>query len=93
MENDDPILQRDSSAWVFCVKASFVLAAGAMGGGIAFLPCDWWMRGFLAIGALYLTTSTFSLAKTMRDQHEAERLLRQVSDARTKKILKEYGEA
>jgi hypothetical protein len=39
-------------------------------GGIYFLPVDAWIRAFLCVGALYLVTSTFTLAKCVRDQQE-----------------------
>jgi hypothetical protein len=42
-------------------------------GGIYFLPVDGWIRAFLCLGALYLVTSTFTLAKCVRDQQEDRR--------------------
>lgn len=39
-------------------------------GGIYFLPVDGWIRAFLALGSLFLVTSSFSLAKCVRDQQE-----------------------
>ena len=39
-------------------------------GGIYFLPVDGWIRAFLCLGALYLVTSSFSLAKCVRDQQD-----------------------
>ena len=35
------------------------------------LPVDVWVRGFLGIGSLYVVTSTFTLAKCVRDRQEA----------------------
>ena len=37
---------------------------------ILYLPVDPWVRAFLGIGMLYLTTSTFTLAKVVRDAQE-----------------------
>lgn len=49
---------------------SFGVAMMFMIGGIYFLPTDGWIRAFLCLGALYLVTSSFSLAKCVRDQQE-----------------------
>jgi hypothetical protein len=43
---------------------------GALG-GIYFLPLDPWQRLFLAMTVLFLVTSSFTLAKVIRDQQEA----------------------
>ena len=40
-------------------------------GGIFFLPLDIWPRLFLAMSAVFLVTSSFTLAKVIRDQQEA----------------------
>ncbi len=50
-----------------------------------------WMRGYLVLGTLFLTGATFTLAKTLRDQFEAGKLINQLAQARTEKLLKEYG--
>jgi len=46
--------------------AAFIFVVG----GIYFLPVDGWIRAFLCLGALYLVTSSFSLAKCVRDQQD-----------------------
>ena len=83
----EPDLRRDSGAWRGFVVVSFVLAAFAMGLGIYHVPVDPWVRGFLAMGALFLTGSAFTLAKTLRDDHEAKKWLNKVADMRTEKML------
>ncbi|WP_051469171.1 YiaA/YiaB family inner membrane protein [Actinomadura oligospora] len=57
----------------FFVQAilSFVVSMAAVTAGIVFLPAPMWVRGFLALGMLYVTTSTFTLAKCVRDRQEA----------------------
>jgi len=49
---------------------SFAAAMVFVVGGIYFLPADGWVRAFLALGALFLVNSSFSLAKCVRDQQE-----------------------
>jgi hypothetical protein len=31
------------------------------------MPVDIWIKGYMAMGVLYLTGATFTLAKTLRD--------------------------
>jgi hypothetical protein len=57
------------------------------GVGIAFLPIEIWMRGYLAIGVLMVVQSSITLAKTQRDTAENARLVNPVETARTEKML------
>ena len=82
-------IQRDSSSWVFFVKLSFALSLAALGAGIVLLPVDLWMRGYLGMGVLFTVGSTITMAKTLRDDHEAQRLINRLSEARAEKMLKE----
>jgi hypothetical protein len=88
MRTDD--VQRDTPAWIFQVWASFLLAVGGTAIGILYLPLDPWLRAFLGMGLVFSVGSSFSLAKTLRDNHEARRLLNRLSDAKTEKIIREY---
>jgi hypothetical protein len=38
--------------------------------GIGYLHDSRWIRGFLALGLLYVVTSSFTLAKCIRDRQE-----------------------
>jgi hypothetical protein len=88
VRNDE--IQKDTAAWIFQVWASFALATGATGIGILYLPLDVWLRAFLGMGLVFSVGSSFSLAKTLRDNHEARRLLNRLSDAKTEKIIREF---
>jgi hypothetical protein len=82
----------DSPSWIFFVKVSFVCALGGMLFGISMMiEMPMWMRGYLILGTLFLTGSTFTLSKTLRDQFEASKLINKLAQARTEKLLKEYG--
>lgn len=61
-----------TAAWKFQVWASFVISTAVTALGVAYLPVDLWTKGFLAMGLLFTVGSCFSLAKTIRDEHEAE---------------------
>jgi hypothetical protein len=76
----------------FYAQATISFAASLLGllTGIAYLPVDGWMRGFLALGLLYVVTSTFTLAKCVRDQHEAAQVVSRVDEARLERFLTEH---
>lgn len=84
-------VQPNSASWLFFTKASFVLSLIATGLGIVFMPTELTVKGYLAICGLFLVNSTITLSKTLRDQHEGERLINRISEAKTQKILKEFA--
>lgn len=79
-----------SAAWVAQTWISFVIAVGITGMGIWFLPVDVWVKAFMAMGLLFSVGSTFSLAKTVRDQHESESLRKRIDEARVNRIIAEH---
>ena len=79
-----------SPAWMAQVWITWLLSFGATLGGVWFLPADVWVKGYLFMGVLFSVGSTMSLAKTLRDQHEAGRLSAVINDARLEKILAEH---
>jgi hypothetical protein len=54
------------------------------------VPADFSVKGFFAMGTLYLIGSTFTLSKTMRDEFENRKLVNRIAEAKTERILKEY---
>ncbi len=80
-------IQRDSGAWLFFVKVCFAVAVTAMGIGVALLPVGFWAKGYVAMGALLLIASTFMLAKTLRDAHEADKIINRMNEARAERML------
>ena len=83
--------QVDTSAWIFVSWVSFVVAILLMGGGILFLPADLWIKGYMMMASVFLTGSTFTLAKTVRDEHEAKRFANRLDEAKTEKLLMEIN--
>ena len=49
---------------------AFAASAAGLGAGIIYLPVDPWIRAFLAVSVLFVITSTFTLAKCVRDRQE-----------------------
>lgn len=64
---------KDTPAWIFFVWAAFITSACVMAYGIYYTPGDMWVKGFLWMGQLFITSSSLTLAKTTRDNFEAQR--------------------
>jgi hypothetical protein len=87
---EQPQHQRDTGAWVFQAWASFLIAVGSTTVGIIWLPVDGWVRGFLAMGLLFTVNACFTLAKTVRDTHEAGKFINRLTGAKAEKLLQEF---
>ncbi|MBL8587870.1 MAG: hypothetical protein JNK46_05020 [Methylobacteriaceae bacterium] len=85
--------QPHSASWVSFTYISFFGALGMLGLGVFWLPLDWWAKGYLAMGIMLLIQSCITMTKTLRDNHEAARLVNRVEDARTERLLMEVGKA
>ena len=81
---------RTTAAFFLQSAVSFGAALLAVGAGIAYLPADSWMRAFLAVGTLFLVSSSFTLAKCVRDQQEASTVRVRVDEARLDRLLAEH---
>lgn len=84
-------VQSNTGSWVFFVKASFAIAILAVGLGVLFAPVDYLVKGYLGISSLFLVSTTITLSKTLRDEHEAQRLIKKISDAKTQQLIKEMA--
>lgn len=83
-----------SAAYVAQASLAFGISFVGIGIGISIgiyaLPLDVWQRGFLGMSMLFLVTSTFTLAKVVRDQHEAATINGRIDQARMEKLLSEH---
>ncbi len=87
---ETPQLQQDSAAWRLFVQTAFVISVGLTSLGIWQLPVNVWIRGFLGMGLFFTVSSTLTLAKTTRDDHEARKLIKRLTDAKTEKMIHDY---
>jgi hypothetical protein len=90
METNNHLAQKNTPAWRFQTIIAFLLSFVLTVGGILYMPTDLWVRGFLLMGLVFTVSSSFTLAKTLRDDHEAERLINRIHSAKTEKILKDF---
>lgn len=83
---------KTSTTTAFLVQAavSFGISLAACVIAIAYLPVGGWIRGFLALALLYAVTSTFTLAKCVRDRQETATIVGRVDQARLDKLLAEH---
>ena len=84
-----PLRPRTTTAFYMQSVISFALSLGVTVTGIAYLHDSRWIRGFLALGLLYVVTSSFTLAKCVRDRQEETALVSRVDQARLDKLLAE----
>lgn len=83
-------MQHNTPAWNFFVWISFAISLFLMVVGIYHLPVDWWTKGYFCMGLFFLVASCFILSKTVRDNHEAEKLINRVTNAKTEKLISSY---
>lgn len=83
-------IQKDTGAWIFQVWCAFILSMSVTSIGIFYLPVELWVKAFMGMGLLFTVSSAFTLAKTVRDNHEATRLINRVKDAKAEKLLRQY---
>ena len=81
---------RTTPAYFVQAVLSFAVSGTALAVGIANLPVGPWTRAFLGIGLLYTVTSSFTLAKVIRDRQESTEIVTRVDQARLEKLLAEH---
>src|SRR3954452_13037811 len=85
----NPPSTKTTTAFYAQAGISFAVAIGAVILGICYVPVDPWIRSFLALGSLFLVTSSFTLAKCVRDAQEGSVLSARLDQARMDRILAE----
>lgn len=89
---DRSAMEMDTGAWRMQVWIAFALALGMTTLGVWAMPVDPWIKGYLGIGLYFTVSAAFTLAKTLRDQHEGEKIVHKLSEAKAERMLREYGE-
>lgn len=83
-------VQRPTTGAFFVQSAiAFGLSLTALLAGIAKLPVGPWERSFLGLGLVFVVSSSFTLAKCVRDRQDVEEVTNRVDRARIDKILTE----
>lgn len=82
---------QNTGAWMTFTYISFGVSVFMMGFGVWALNSDLWVKGYLTMAAVFMLGSAFSLAKTVRDEHEAKRFANRIEDAKAERLLMEVG--
>jgi hypothetical protein len=64
--------QVDTGSWVITVWVAFAAAFSLTAWGLWRMKIDDWQKGYMVVSWLFLVSSTFTVAKTVRDKHEAD---------------------
>ncbi|MFL5127430.1 MAG: YiaA/YiaB family inner membrane protein [Microvirga sp.] len=83
----NPQAAQHSQSWVTFTYASFLTSLAMVIAGILFMPLDTWIKGYFAMGVVMLVQSCITVTKTVRDVHEARRLMNRIEDAKTERLL------
>lgn len=73
--------QVDTSSWVMTVWIAFAAAICLTAWGLWRMNIGEWQKGFVIVSWLFLVSSTFTVAKTVRDKHEADLMERAASSS------------
>ncbi len=68
--------QVDTGSWVLTVWVAFAAAIALTAWGLYRMNIPAWQKNYMIVCWLFLVSSTFTLAKTVRDKHEAEMMER-----------------
>lgn len=87
---NNTIPAKNTNAFYLQAAIAFGVALLTMVLAVCYLPVDPWIRAFLALGTLFLTTSSFTLAKCVRDAQENQAVYARIDQARVDRILAEH---
>jgi len=84
-----PLRPRTTTAFFAQAAISFAVSLTVTIIGIGYLHDSRWVRAFLALGLLFVVTSSFTLPKCIRDRQEEAAIVSRVDQARLDKLLAE----
>lgn len=84
---------QNTGAWLTFTYVSFAASVFMLAIGVWALPGDLWVKGYLTMASVFMLGSSFTLSKTLRDEHEAKRLSNRLEDAKAERLLMEVGRA
>lgn len=90
MSSSQPRTTKNTSAFYAQAAISFGVALLGLVLAVLYMPGDPWMRAFLGMSTLFLVSSSFTLAKVIRDNQEDQAIYSRLDQARVEKILAEH---
>jgi hypothetical protein len=82
MTRDNRDGQVDTQGWVVAVWVAFAAAIAITAWGMWRMNIDAWQKGYMLVSWLFLISSSFAVAKMVRDEQEAELMARQAQAQR-----------
>ncbi len=76
-----------SKPWILYTYLTFALSWVFLIIGVLAMDVTYWQKGFFFMGCFFLVGSSISLAKTIRDMHEGQKLIKKIEDAKTEQLL------
>lgn len=70
----------DTPSYRFAVWAGFMMSTSLTAWGVWRVAANDWHKGFVALALIFLLSSAFPLAKTLRDKHEADKAEKRAAD-------------
>jgi hypothetical protein len=74
--------QVDTASWVMTVWIAFAAAVALTAWGLFRMNIPYWEKAYMVVAWLFLVSTAFTLAKTLRDAHEADIMERQGPDTK-----------
>lgn len=90
MSNEKTPRLNNTAAYYVQAAISFGISLMALLVAIYLLPADPWIKAFLALGVVFLTTSAFSLAKCVRDAQQEHSVQGRLDQARVDRLLADH---
>lgn len=90
MDNNAAPSTKTTQAFFVQAVISFSVALLGIVWAVLFLPLDPWARAFLGMTGLFLVSSTFTLAKVVRDNQENQTVYNRIDQARIDRLLAEH---
>jgi hypothetical protein len=84
-------IDKPSQAWTMFTYGQFIVASAMMAGGIFFMEASFSAKGFYAMAAIMLVSTTAGITKAIRDTEESKRLHNKLEDAQTERLLSEVS--
>ena len=82
----------NTTGWLVFVKLSFVVSILAMAAAIFMMTGDLMLKGYLALNTLFIISSTIMASKTLRDEHESQKIMSRISETNANKSMQENME-
>jgi len=84
-ERDNRDGQVDTQGWVILVWVALAAAFSITAWGLWRMTVEGWVKSYLLVSWLFMVSSTFTLAKMLRDRHEADLMARTAAAERAER--------